>query len=252
MNGVETREFLVKEVRPAVLGVFTPNSCIATTKVTVGVLDYLGIRAKAWPCALLIANQPGARILVDGNDLLPEEIEQLKEAGGWAVEVAGTGRSDPATNRWDGHLVTLASFDDGVWLLDLSLDQARRSTRMIDVVPTAVPARSMNPDEPIVARVESCLVRWTGITSTGWRQHKDWRNDKITGPITAHLIHHARALVDGLATCKDCGHALEDHEHDVAGNPVCMILPGEGPIGCRVCRSTHRKIVSALAAAGIQ
>lgn len=246
MNGEEIRDFLVTEVRPAVLGVYKPNSCIATTKVALGVLKYLGIKSRAWPCALLVANKPGARILVDGYDLLPDELEQLRVNGAFAVEIAGTGAWDHLHGGWDGHLVVLGDFDDGTWLLDLSIDQARRSVYKIDVAPTAVRVRCIPPDAPVVAHVESCLVRWTEIDSDDWRQHKDWRQDDLTKPITAHLIRHAEAIQSGKPGCRECGHALSDHEHDVAGNAVCMILPGEGPVGCRVCRSTHRTLVAAV------
>jgi hypothetical protein len=248
MNGEQIREFLLEEVRPAVLGVYKPNSCVATVKVTIGVLKYLGVKARPFPCALLVANQAGARILVDGNDLTAEEVIQLRDAGAYAVEVAGTGAWDDVTGGWDGHMVTIADFDDGPWLLDLSLDQARRGAYKIDVTPTAHRVRSPHPAEAIVARVESCLVRWTPIICDDWRRHKDWKRDDLTKPIISHLIHHVRALVEEQPTCKDCGHALSDHEYDVGGNPVCMILPGEGPIGCRVCRSTHQALTAAVAA----
>lgn len=250
MNGEAIREFLLAEVRPAVLGVYKPNSCVATTKVTLGVLDFLGIKARPFPCALLVANKPGARILVDGDDLTAEEVEDLRRAGGYAVEIAGTGAWDHVTGGWDGHMVTIADFDDGHWLLDLSLDQARRGAYQIDVEPTAHLVRSRSPEEPVVARVQSCLVRWTPIICTDWRQHKDWKRDDLTKPITSHLIRHVEAIRQGKDCCTDCGHALDDHEYNAEGRPVCMILPGEGPVGCRVCRSTHRALVGAMATRG--
>lgn len=246
MDGEAIREFLLAEVRPAVLGIYKPNSCIATTRVAVNILEYLGVKARPWPCALLVANKPGARLLVDGYDLLPDELEQLRANGAFAVEVAGTGAWDHVHGGWDGHMVALGEFDDGAWLLDLSLDQARRSAHHIDVTPTAARVRSIPPDQPVVARVESCLVRWTGIESDDWRQHREWRRDDLTKPITGHLIRHVEAIRSGKPGCQECGHALEDHEYDVAGNAVCMVLPGEGPVGCRVCRSTHRTLVAAV------
>ena len=247
MEPAAIRDFLIAEVRPAVLGVYSPNSCVATVKVAIGVLEHAGVKARAWPCALLVANQEAAHLMVDADELTPEEIQALRDRGAHAVEIAGTGTWSAEENRWDGHLVVLADFADGPFLIDLSIDQARRGAYQIDVAPTAVRIRQMPPEEPVVSKVESCWVRWTGIRSDVWRSVKDWKRGDLSEPLTAHLIHQYNALAAGVEACDSCGHARSDHEHDVAGNMVCMILPGEGPVGCKICRTTHKRLTSAVA-----
>ena len=188
----QLREFLCTRVRPAVLEHYSPNSCLATTKVALEVLRAAGIPARPWPCSLLVANSAAAplylQVMTDG------EIAEAVAAGAHAVEVMGHGTTDKG---WDGHMVAIAQFSDAPHLLDLSLDQARRSTWSINVGPAAIPlwADTDTAELPIWGWVGDAMVRWAPLKDTSWRSAPDWRLNDLTAPIAGVLIRELRELV---------------------------------------------------------
>lgn len=190
MTNDELREFLCTRIRPRVLERYPADSAIPTVKVTLEVLREAGVPAKPWPCSLLVANQMAAAIYL--RDLTEEEMAEAVEAGAHSVEALGHTRPDGA---YRGHLVVLADFSDVPHLLDLSLDQANRSTWHINVGPAAVPLiEGINVTKAIYSWVGDSMVRWTPIKNPAWRATKHWKDHAITGPMAGALIREFREM----------------------------------------------------------
>lgn len=125
--------------RPAMLQAFTPNSCVAGTRIAVDVCRWFGYRARpievevtaynatAW--AALEAADPG------------EVLTELPEGG----KIVGFTQSDPddlALKDWAG--AHLAALVDGATLVDLTLDQASRPDYDLPLEPIAAPLDGEN------------------------------------------------------------------------------------------------------------
>jgi hypothetical protein len=133
---------VVSEVRPVVLDSFTPDSCVATVRITIDTLAYFGIRAKPLPVGVVILNHEAHTLLTE-HDMSMEQVRQatlpysIDDAGGpWLMGV-GIGDEDAA-----GHVVTW--LPDHEVLLELSLDQANRPHKNLVFEPVA--ARVNSPD----------------------------------------------------------------------------------------------------------
>ena len=124
---------LIDVGRPIILESFSPDSCIASTRIGLAVLTYFGIAAKEYPVSITVLNKDAMQFLAEHDgDLFALKAETMKYAvedrgGPWTV---GLGAPDlpelrpNGTVGWPGHLVIgMRRWDR---LLDLSLDQVSR------------------------------------------------------------------------------------------------------------------------------
>jgi hypothetical protein len=184
-------EFLLTEGRATILRRFHADSCVASTRVVIEVLDYFGIRAKPQPVRLRIFNPEATRLVAAGVELLPEH----KDAGAWIVEVEGTGRMTAGADgrrRWDGHLVAVAINPAGPDVaIDLSLDQASRPQRNIRLEPTSFVLPDGWRDRPFGIEQNGCTIAYTAIDSGNWRAG-DWTERNRWSPAAAEIIRNIR------------------------------------------------------------
>jgi len=136
-RAVEVVTALVRIARPVLLEQFSRDSCIAATRIGIDVLEYFGVQAIPVPVGLMIFNGEATKLISQG--LPTPEIRRLMlersadEPGGpWSVLV-GADLNRP--QGWAGHLVIGVPSIRTV--ADLSLDQASRPHKQMDLEPTA-------------------------------------------------------------------------------------------------------------------
>jgi hypothetical protein len=114
-----------KIARPIILEDFRRDSCIASTAITIGVMQYFGIRAVPFPCRAMVFNKAFAE-RIDRARRLPNETETIEWTSGpdnaWSV---GVGFPN-TTQQYVGHLAAMV---DDKYLVDASIDQANRPAK---------------------------------------------------------------------------------------------------------------------------
>lgn len=180
-------EAAARSARAAVLEQFRADSCIATTRVVIAVLRYLGVPAR--PAAVRVAAHNAA-------------ADQLARAGiavrdwpaeAYSVGVAASGQHRPG--RWDGHLVALTASR----LIDGSLDQLSRPDRGICLPGPGVfqaPSGWGRPGSPAARfkRADGTIVSYQAVRDRGWRRSPDWAGQSaLIRSVTAAAIRQLRA-----------------------------------------------------------
>lgn len=133
---------LVATVPEVLRPVFGADSCILASAIGQTLLREVGISTKLLPCRC-IAYNAAMQTEIDGDlDRLfeswsDEEEEAAAEAGAWAVMIGWQYRDQDTSQRFVGHAVLTMRNPDV--LIDLTLDQAARDDRLIDVEPYAFP-----------------------------------------------------------------------------------------------------------------
>lgn len=196
---------LLQHARPLICEEFRADSCIASTRIGLDVLDYFGILAEPLAVCVTIFNP----VMVERRNLgdqLPQnktEMEEwVKKYGAWAVGVGYGGDQGPM--KWPGHLVMLV---EKTLMLDLSIDQANRPQHNIELHPfgTMVFPEFLSGQESLLAEVNGCMLRYLvqkdnrGYTaSPNWmirlQRHSPYRPTTFTGPNLFTLRH-------GIFTC---------------------------------------------------
>lgn len=136
-------EFLARvatETRPRILEHFSPDSCIATTRILIDILTYFGIPTQPLPVEVTIFNEQARTLLeTHGLDAVAEAVyarEPGEPGGPWTL---GLGITRTPTDV--GHLVVALPHHG--YLLDGSLDQASRPHKNITLPP--LPIRILDP-----------------------------------------------------------------------------------------------------------
>lgn len=175
---------ITKASRAATLLACRSDSCIASTRILTGVLDYFGYSSEPLPCSAAIWNSAGFA----ASEAHLEVSEWPPEAH--SVGVAGTGRVSE-TGRWDGHLVAMV---EGRWLIDPSADQFARPHRNIVVGGPLVFDALAWVDRTRL----NCWLRSDGLVfgyqlmpNPGpWRASPDWRSGRyreVVGDVIREL-----------------------------------------------------------------
>lgn len=103
------------------------GACIAATRVAIEVLAHYGIAAKPLSVDLLVMNAASGVAAAEGRDW------QNNVSGGWTVAIVR--QQDVPPSKWGGHLVAVTADE----IIDLSLPQANRPDRGIEVTPSRLP-----------------------------------------------------------------------------------------------------------------
>lgn len=141
-------------VRARVLEHFSPDSCVATTRITIDVLRYFGIQAKAVAVTVIALNGDAYELLEAGST--PHDIWVASQpwgpqdpGGPWTL---GLGFAGPGEEEAAGHVV--AWVPAGEAFLDLSLDQVSRPLKAMTMQPEVF---SLLPGE------DPTDPEWTGV-----------------------------------------------------------------------------------------
>ena len=172
-------------IRQMICAHFDDDSCIASTGLAVDVLRDLGVEVEAVPCHLIIANEAYAAWAAGSQRFVPlndEEAQAAARAGGRLIVMAGPtppgqqaktvasllcADSEQDEDRYPGHVVAIAKVDGTSFLIDLSIDQARRPADNIDPSPFVLPIRA-----PFVDEGDSVVIR-NGKASLLYERSRD-------------------------------------------------------------------------------
>jgi len=175
---------MIQVARPIILQSYTPDCCIEATWIAIEVLRRFGAEAVPLPVQVALFNGPAWRLHGLGF-----RIDGLawKTQSAWSVGV-GYGTTS-APDRWNGHLVAIVPTDDGDWLLDLSIGQAHRPGRNLDVGPMLLTAeRSMLLGEELQA------VSWPDLTAVYGRKTDGIADEWKTTPAWTGRVRHRRTV----------------------------------------------------------
>jgi hypothetical protein len=154
---------VVAVVRNHVLESFREDSCIASTRVLIDVLDYFGVVARPVPMRVLAFNAEAYPLFTGGVGVAdwPDSA--------WSVGIAASGKHKPG--RWDGHLVAFTS----THLLDASLDQMSRPARGIKLTGGAFRLPSEH-DSAVLQwqRTDGVVLIYERIEDNYWRRSGNW------------------------------------------------------------------------------
>jgi hypothetical protein len=158
---------VAQAARAAVLESFRPDSCIATTRVTIDVLAYFGYTGQPLAVKTAVFNQHAWRLLHAGVPV----SEWPPEAH--SIGIGGAGQHRPG--RWDGHLVAVTT----THMIDGSLDQMSRPARGI-ILPGPgvfeIPAgrRGASPGTLTFRRGDGTVIMYEPIPDDLWRRSVNW------------------------------------------------------------------------------
>jgi hypothetical protein len=196
-------EFALVTRTYTLLGSYLQNSCILTTRVGLGVLERYGVKARAQAVTAVAFNREGWELA--SQNVPPSEWPD----SAWAVGTEGTGKTDPETNAWDGHLVLVVRNPNRTrTLIDLTADQLDRPARGLPVPgPVFMDLPPVwTPDDPrftFTGPSQEAIISYRPQAKAGnWQDTPDWVRDP-------------GAVVDAI--CKDLGDTSP-----LAGSPVSV------------------------------
>ena len=174
----EICELLCDYGRPEILKWFKVDSCVASTKVAIKVLNHFKIRARPQACLFEVMN-PKFVELFDAEGGYPQSREEgqvWQDQGAHSVAIDGTGL---------GHVVAIVASS---MLVDLSLDQAHRPHKGITLKATGgiLPFNFMT--HGVCYADNGCRITYFPIQNEMFRKSNDWRQGYRTGPVCKDII----------------------------------------------------------------
>jgi hypothetical protein len=171
-------KLLCKYGRPEILKWFKVDSCVASTKVVIKVLNHFKIGARPQACLFEVMN-PKFVELFDAKSGYPQSREESQAwlaQGAYSVAIDNTGLS---------HIVAIVL--DSM-LIDLSLDQAHRPHKGIILKATGglLPADFMS--QGVCYADNGCRITYCPIQNEAFRKSNDWRQGYRTGPVSKDII----------------------------------------------------------------
>lgn len=132
------------------------DTCILQTRVGISALALMRIPARPLPVKCVVMNAPYRKHVFERpreehDTLTPEEVEAIKATGAWSVQLGLGPNPLDVRPRYDGHLLMVVK---DRWVVDLSLDQASRPDRDINLHPFVIDApafaRGKTPFLPVM------------------------------------------------------------------------------------------------------
>ncbi len=196
----ELLENFAEIARDEILADFTPDCCIASTRITIEVMRNLGIKARPMPVKAVAINPALTRKIDEHGwpEVWPEDWEADDSLWCVALGYGYDGPIDPEKD-YDGHLVALVA---GKYLVDASIDQAERIHHDIElpdvlIVPLregfVAGRRSLGAELPN----GGVVVYWANgdDDGTAWRTAPDWKGaDRTRRAIRAITEHLKRGM----------------------------------------------------------
>jgi hypothetical protein len=151
------------------------SCCIAATKITEQVARYFGLRGKAQPVRIVVANQAAIPFITAGVPVTDWP------APAWSV---GTDGSQHRPGRYPGHLVLLVHSRAAAYLVDSSLPQYARPRLDLSLRPLVTRLNDAQPftdDDPAVAAIDGGrgVVTYRPYHDGGlYRRAPDWMDGK--------------------------------------------------------------------------
>lgn len=160
--------------REEVLRHFSVDSCIASTRVAVNVMERLGYAAHPMSVSCTVFN-PAMTQKMEETGSWPKDAAEfdqwIADLGAWNVSL---GLRPPGYHGFVCHLVAIINRHV---LVDLSLDQATRSAKNMILHPFAsvVPPAFLE-GMPFITRQDGMLIIYKQTPETGWKLSPNWVN----------------------------------------------------------------------------
>lgn len=175
---------LLRYARRIILRYYNADSCIASTRVACDVMRRLGYKAEPMSVQVTVCNPAMVRKMKEiGRYPTWEEFDKwTAEDGAWNVQIGGR---FPNEVGWVCHLVAI--INDQV-LVDLSLDQASRPHRQMELRPYATTVtEAFLKGENLVREVGDMVLIYKKTDETAWQNTKNWINVDAYGPVTERV-----------------------------------------------------------------
>ena len=182
----ETLRRYAEVARPEILRDHSPDSCVASTWITVEVLRRLGIKAESLEVRLSVGNPAYERLVGEiGPPQTKEALEEWFDQHG--ADVTGIGFDPASPSSIGGHIVALA---DGWYLVDASIDQA--SNPSTGIVPPGVhigrvDARFLMGRPQRLDTADLFIEYQRHEVPTSWRESIDWGSNPQTESAVARI-----------------------------------------------------------------
>jgi hypothetical protein len=166
---------LLEYARPIILEEFKTDSCIASTRIGLDVLDHYGILAEPLTVKTTIFNPVMLQRHESGERLPTNDAEMQEWVGKYRAWAIGLGfGGDQGPHKWPGHLVLHA---EKTTMLDLSIDQANRPQWDISLHPfgTNTFPEFLAGDEPLYVVINGCLLKYhADLNNRGYTISPNW------------------------------------------------------------------------------
>lgn len=169
------------------------SCCIAATKITEQVARYFGLRGRAQPVRIVVANQAAIPLITAGVPVIdwPDDA--------WSV---GTDGNQRRPGRYPAHLVLLVHSREAAYLVDSSLPQYARPRLGLSLRPLVTRLgddRPFTDDDPAVAGIDGgrgVVTYWPYNDGGLYRRAPDWAYGKRRyQAITGELIRTIRQTI---------------------------------------------------------
>jgi hypothetical protein len=175
----EILDTLMQGGRQEILRLFRKDSCIASVKVACEVLAHHHLIAEPLVVRVMVFNPAFVARIESGADF-PESGEIVRqwfeEDGSWTL---GIGYGERQPNSWPGHLV--AVLREQRLMIDLSLDQACRPEKGIDLVPSVFDVQDtfLSGEETLVQEINGSVVKYNAFPDDrSYRISPNWTNPR--------------------------------------------------------------------------
>jgi hypothetical protein len=214
---VRVLDALITHARPIILTEFHADSCIASTRLGIDVLEYFGIHAQEYAVLIAAFNAEALALLDAGHDIddLSATIAQIPvgaQGGPWTMGI-GASPDGGRPGGWSGHLV-IGVPPIGV-VADLSADQATRPHKNM----IFTPYWHRLPDEAWFTDLQA----QQGIldTETGMMMVLDRRSaPDPTGYLASPNWRRKDSKTGGAAFKRVTGQIIRRMKEDLASDPA--------------------------------
>jgi hypothetical protein len=142
--------------------------CILATRVAIDVAAYFGVQAEPMAVKVMLYNEPFARHMAD--DFAGVDLNDVASWGDGSYSVGiGCGKPE-GDNRWDGHLIAVASGSFG----DFNIQQAERLAHNIVTGPAVVGPVAGSMWKAV--NDTGTVVEYRRIDDDRWRHAPNWKD----------------------------------------------------------------------------
>jgi len=189
-----SKQYLISEflsyARPLILEYFDPDSCIASTRVTIETMKYFGLDFKPLVTQALVFNKPAWTHFRD-NELEVNDMEAWGEIdGSWSV-----GLGFPPNKNYKGFVGHLIAHSKSLSIIiDCSLDQATRPKHGIIVKPMAFTINKELFEKGNVFTLDDTVLFYRTMINPTFQSAPDWKLESKWRPIVTECINYLKDI----------------------------------------------------------
>jgi len=180
---LEALAFDLREATLVGMGAKVRETCIASTRIAMHVLDLFGIRSEPVPCAYAACNGAACRLIDREAELPKSEADAARwtDAGAYIVQI-----DERSGSKYNGHLILQTAY----YLADLSLDAASRPEKDLPLSNWVLPVRHL----PFTLQTSGGRVFYwmQNRPEVDWERSHDWQLPTTSEPLVVELAEQCR------------------------------------------------------------